>query len=117
MSIRIERMGLFAVTVVALAGCGGLRTGGGAQAVRIEMTQAGFTPPVVEVHKGRPVVVTFSRRIEETCGSDVVFHSLSRGYDLPLNKEVRVELTSAEIGDTLRFTCSMGMLRGMIVAK
>ena len=63
------------------------------------------------------MVATFARRTDQTCGSDVVFHSLNRGYDLPLNKPVRVELTAAEIGDTLRFSCSMEMLQGMFVAR
>lgn len=112
--IRIGTVGLIAVALAALAGCGGA---GGPQQVRVEVTEAGFSPPIVEVKKGRPVVATFSRKIAETCGSDVVFGSLKRGYDLPLNKDVRVELSAAEIGDTLRFNCSMNMMRGMFVAR
>ena len=112
--IRFGTVGLLAVTLVALIGCGGA---GGPQQVRVEVTEAGFSPSIVEVHRGRPVVATFSRKIAETCGSDVVFGSLHRGYDLPLNKDVRVELSAAEIGDTLRFNCSMDMMHGMFVAK
>jgi plastocyanin domain-containing protein len=116
MGIRIGIVGLLVVSSWGLAGCGGALRGG-AERVRVEVTEAGFTPAVVTVHKGRPVVATFSRRAEQTCASDVVFRSLNRGYDLPLNKDVRVELTAAEIGDSLEFSCSMDMLHGMIVAK
>ncbi len=116
MRIRIDRVGALVLVAFVEAGCGG---GGlaGPQHVRVEVTEAGFTPSVVPVQKGRPVVATFSRREEKTCASDVVFRSLHRGYDLPLRKDVRVELTAAEIGDTLRFSCSMDMLQGMFVAK
>jgi plastocyanin domain-containing protein len=115
MQIRIGVVGTV-LTLWALTGCGqaGL---GGPQRVRVEVTEAGFVPSVVEVRKGRPVVATFSRKTDQTCGSDVVFRSLNRGYDLPLNKEVRVELAAAEIGDTLKFSCSMDMLHGMFVAR
>jgi plastocyanin domain-containing protein len=113
---RLVARGLVALGLVALAGCGGTQ-GSGPQQVRVEVTDAGFTPARVEVRRGRPVVVTFARRTDQTCGTDVVFASLHRGYDLPLNREVRVELSPADVGDTLKFTCSMEMLHGMLVAK
>ena len=102
--------------VLGITGCGAAGSGE-AQQVRVVVTEAGFVPPRVEVKRGRPVVVTFSRATEQTCGTDVVFASLKRGYDLPLNKDVRVELAAAEIGDTLKYSCSMEMLHGMLVAK
>ena len=38
-------------------------------------------------------------------------------FYLPLHKEVTVELSAADIADTLKFNCSMDMLHGMLVAK
>ncbi len=102
------------LAAVALAGCGGA---GGAQEVRIEVSQAGYVPRRVEVPRGRPVAVTFERVTDKTCGTDVVFQSLHKGFDLPLNKPVRVELSAAEIGDSLNFNCSMDMLHGVLVAR
>ena len=67
--------------------------------------------------KGKPLVVIFTRKTDTTCGTDVVFASLHRGYDLPLNTPVRVEFSGAEIRDTLFYNCSMDMLHGMLVAK
>ena len=109
----------FAVVLLfagGLSGCGA-EGGNGVQQVRIAVTDAGFVPPLVTVKRGKPVVITFSRATEQTCGTDVVFATLHKGYDLPLNKEVRVELAAAEIGDTLKYSCSMEMLHGMLVAK
>ena len=107
-------VGMAALTLACGCGVGGPQS---AQRVRVEVTEAGFVPSVVQVEKGRPVIVTFARRAGETCATDVVFRSLHRGYDLPLNKDVSFTLKPAEIGDTLRFSCSMNMLQGMFVAK
>lgn len=98
-----------------LAGC--TATNSGPQRVHVAITDAGFVPPVIEVKRGQPVEVTFSRSTDQTCGTDVVFTTLHRGYDLPLNKKVTVELAAADIGDTLKYSCSMDMLHGMFVAK
>lgn len=103
------------ILATGLAGCSA--SSSGPQKVRVAVTDAGFVPPMIEVKRGRPVEVTFSRTTDQTCGTDVVFSTLHRGYDLPLNKEVKVELAAADIGDTLKYSCSMDMLHGMFVAK
>jgi len=106
------------VVVMALAvvsGCGA--GGGGPQRVRVSVTEAGFVPSRVTVKRGRPVEVVFTRQLEQTCATDVVFPTLHRGYDLPIHKDVTVELAAADIRDTLRYSCSMEMQHGMLVAK
>ena len=114
MKMHREGLGWCALAVVvALAGC----TGGGPQQVRVEVTDAGFTPPSTSVRKGRPVTITFERMTEQTCATDVVFPQLHKGYDLPLQKPVEVRLTAAEVGDTVKFNCSMEMIHGMLVAR
>ena len=113
MTLQRVAVGVCGLVVVALAGCGG----GGPQAVRVEVTDAGFTPPSVSVHRNQPVTITFERMTEQTCATDVVFPQLHRGFDLPLHKPVEVKLTAAEVGDTVKFNCSMNMVHGMLVAK
>jgi plastocyanin domain-containing protein len=102
--------------LAALAGCGGAAPAG-PQRVRVEVTGDGFVPATVAVRRGRPVVITFERTTDRTCGTDVVFPALHKGFDLPLHKPVPVSLAAAEVGDTLKFNCSMDMLHGMLVAK
>ena len=113
MKLHRARVALWAFAILGLAGCGA----GGPQRVRVEVTEAGFTPPSVHVQKGRAVTITFERTVDKTCATDVVFSSLHRGYDLPLHKPVTVKLAAAEIGDSLRFNCSMNMVHGMLVAR
>jgi plastocyanin domain-containing protein len=105
-----------ALALAALAGCA-TRGAGGADHARVEVTTAGFVPAQVPVRRGHALVITFERTADRTCGTDVVFPTLHRGFDLPLNHEVPVALSTTEIGDTLRFSCSMDMLHGMVVAK
>ena len=90
---------------------------GGPERLRVEVTGAGFVPAQLAVPRNHPAVITFERMTDKTCGTDVVFPRLHRGYDLPLHKEVTVELSAADIADTLKFNCSMDMLHGMLVAK
>ena len=97
----------------AMSACGSR----GPQEVAVQVTDAGFVPPVVDVPRGRPVVVTFTRTIDKTCATDVVFKGINRGYDLPLDKPVQVTLSPTDSGDTLKYSCSMDMVRGMLVAK
>jgi plastocyanin domain-containing protein len=99
----------------ALGGCGG---GGSApQEVTVHVTEAGFVPPVTDVKRNAPVVLTITRTVDKTCATDVVFDRIHKGYDLPLNKPVRIELAAADVGDTLTYHCSMNMIHGVLVAK
>ena len=115
MTVRRARVGLWVLAMVALAGCGS--GGDGPQRVRVEVTDAGYTPPSISIHKGRPVTITFERMTGMTCATDVVFPQLHKGFDLPLHKPVEVTLTAAEVGDTVKFNCSMNMTSGVLVAK
>ena len=107
----------FAVLLALVAGCGSGAGGGATRELHVDVTSAGFVPASKVVPKGRPLVVIFTRKTDQTCGTDVVFPSLHRGYDLPLNQPVRVEFAAAELRDTLFYNCSMEMLHGMLVAK
>ena len=105
-----------AAGVALLAGCARGGGGGrGAPEVRIAVTDDGFQPEVARVARGRPVTLLITRRSDHTCATEVVFENGPR-VDLPLGREVRVELP-ALTGDTLRYACGMDMLQGMIVAK
>ncbi len=81
---------------------------------RIEITAAGLVPARVTVPAGQPIDLVFIRRVEETCGTDVVVPELGITRDLPLDTPVTIRLPAHEPGE-LAFTCGMGMLKGTIV--
>lgn len=82
----------------------------------IEVTEAGFVPARITIPAGRPVSLTFIRRTEATCATDVQFPTLGLKRDLPLNKPVTLELPPQKAGE-LRFACGMDMIKGSVVAR
>ena len=81
-----------------------------ADPVRVRASHAGFAPSQVTL-SGRHRVVF--RRIDNTCASVVVFPELGIEKQLPLNRDVVIDLPSAAHGE-FAFQCSMGKYRGKI---
>jgi len=86
------------------------------QAVNIAVTKDGFTPSSFTVRKNIPVRLTFVRRVEVTCATDVVIPDYDIKRELPLNEPVVVEFTPEKAG-TISFACGMNMQRGKIIVK
>lgn len=82
----------------------------------VEVSASGFSPDTVTVAVGEPVTITFIRRSEEGCGTEVVFPDLKIEKPLPLNKPVEVTFTPQKAGE-LKFACGMDMLRGKVVVR
>jgi RND family efflux transporter MFP subunit len=86
------------------------------QAFNVAVTRDGFTPSSFKVHKNIPVRLTFVRKVELTCATDVVIPDYDIKRDLPLNEPVVVEFTPEKAG-TITFACGMNMQRGKIVVR
>ena len=84
----------------------------------IAVTSAGFEPKNVTVPRGKPVVLRFERRVERTCGTEVVISVDGQKIekDLPLNKPVDVAITFGTAG-IVKYSCSMDMIRGTITVQ
>lgn len=82
----------------------------------VEVTVSGFKPDSLTVEQGQPVTITFIRRTDETCGTEVVFPDLKITKPLPLNKPVEVTLIPEESGE-IGFTCGMNMLKGKVIVR
>jgi len=85
-------------------------------ALSVRVTQHGYDPAKLEFPANQPVTLAFTRESPSGCGVEVVFPSLSIRKLLPLGETVLVSLPPQPIGE-IRFSCGMGMLRGMIVAR
>lgn len=86
------------------------------QAWTIEITATGYEPASITVKAGVKATLTFIRKIENTCGTEVVFPDYDIEKDLPLNKPVVVEITPSKTGE-FRFTCGMNMFNGKMVVR
>jgi plastocyanin domain-containing protein len=85
-------------------------------ALRVRVTQHGYDPAKLEFPANQPMTLAFTRESPLGCGAEVVFPSLSIRKLLPLGETVLVSLPPQPTGE-IRFSCGMGMLRGMIVAR
>jgi plastocyanin domain-containing protein len=56
------------------------------------------------------------RKVEATCGNELLIQDYGIKRELPLNQPVVVEFTPAKSGE-LKFSCGMDMLRGKIIVK
>jgi RND family efflux transporter MFP subunit len=83
----------------------------------IEITAAGYVPPSINIPVGKPFRVTFIRRDDKTCGTEVIFPDLGIRKTLPLNQPVTIDLPAQPAGKELNFTCPMNMLKGKAVAR
>jgi RND family efflux transporter MFP subunit len=86
------------------------------QGGKVLVTEKGYEPAKLTLRAGAPAQITFVRTTDKTCGTEVVFPSLSIRRPLPLNEPVVIEFTlkgSGEIG----FVCGVNMLRGTVVVQ
>lgn len=105
---------LLAMGAAALAGCAPRSSV--PSEVKIEVTDDGFAPTVAYVPKGRPFTLLVTRHSDETCATSLVLEKTKQKYRLPLEETVRIELPAAG-GDTVWYTCGMGMYRSALVPR
>ncbi len=74
----------------------------------------GYSPAVVQVHKGQRVRLVFDRRDSSSCSEEVVIPAFNVRQFLPSGERTVVEIEPTEAG-RFPFTCGMSMLRGSIV--
>jgi RND family efflux transporter MFP subunit len=89
---------------------------GWAQSVTVTLSETGYQPESFKLRKGIPARVTFLRKVEATCGAEIVLAEYNIKRELPLNQPVVVEFTPAKTGE-FKFACGMDMLRGKIIVQ
>lgn len=84
------------------------------QTVSVEVTEKGFNVSVPAVKAGVPVRMTFIRKTNATCATDLAIpeHGIKR--ELPLNTPVTVEFTPSK---DVTYQCGMGMLSGTLTVR
>ncbi len=86
-----------------------------AQRSSIAITEKGFEPAQIEVKRGQLARVSFTRKTDATCATEVVFPSLNIKKSLPLNQPVTIEFTPRKAETP--FACGMKMFKGKVVAQ
>ena len=83
----------------------------------IEITAAGYSPQAIDIPAGKAFKVTFIRRDDKTCGTEVIFPEVGIRRTVPLNVPVVIDFPPQPTGRVLNFTCPMNMLNGKAVSK
>jgi len=86
------------------------------QVVTLSVTENGFEPSSLDVKPGIPVTLRVTRKTDATCATQIQIPSKKLKKDLPLNKEVTVDLGKLEKGE-IRFACGMNMMEGKIITR
>lgn len=86
------------------------------QAVTVTLTEKGYQPESFKLKQGVHTRVTFVRKVEATCGSEIVLADYNIKRELPFNQPVTVEFTPTKSG-AFKFACGMDMLRGKIIVQ
>lgn len=86
------------------------------QTATLSVTEKGFEPSSIDVKPGVPVILKVIRKTDATCATQVQIPSQKIKKDLPLNKEVSIEIGKIEKGE-IRFACGMNMLEGKIITR
>lgn len=85
-------------------------------AVRITLGTSGFAPTQLSLPAGKAVKLAVTRTTEPNCGNRIVFPSLGIAHNIAVGETVVIELPALAQGD-LRFTCGMGMYKGVLVVQ
>jgi plastocyanin domain-containing protein len=86
------------------------------QQVTIALTEKGYEPASFKLRRGVLARITFVRRVEVTCATEVVLPDYEIKRELPLNEPVVVEFTPGKSGE-FSFACGMNMVRGKIIVR
>ena len=85
------------------------------QSADVAITAVGFEPASVSFQRGVPARMTFTRRTDQTCATEIVIPAFGIRRALPLNQPVTVSFVPAADGAV--FQCGMGMLSGTNVVR
>jgi transcriptional regulator GlxA family with amidase domain len=89
----------------------------GVQVVPIVVSDAGYSPAVIELEAGVPTRLEFDRQTPSRCLEKVVVPDLEIGpVSLPYGRKTVVEFTPEREG-RFRFACGMDMFRGTLLVK
>lgn len=106
--MRALALSLFALSLTASSAC--VRDGG---PVEITVTKSGFEPPTVHARAGTPLTLVVTRKVNDTCATELVLRDENLRVPLPLGQPVTITFTPKKAG-ILRYSCGMGMLFGDI---
>ena len=75
-----------------------------------------YNPSHIQVKQGDKIRLRFIREDPSPCASKVIFNSLGKTLELPINESADIELQLEAAGE-IDFTCEMQMYRGKLIVE
>ena len=111
------------LAVAGLAGCSKKSEDGAGAAlaaqsgpIPITVDADGFKPSKLKLKKGAPATLVFTRTVDDTCATEVVFPQLDIKKELPKGQAVSITIPTDK-EQTLNFQCGMGMYKSSVVVS
>jgi plastocyanin domain-containing protein len=79
--------------------------------VEVTVTEKGFEPKEIRAKVGELLTLIITRKVEETCATEVVLDEYNIKQTLPLNQAVKVSFTPKKTGK-LKYGCAMNKMIG-----
>ena len=76
---------------------------------KLTVTEKGFEPSTLKVKANTPVTLKITRKTNATCAREIVIPTKDIKVDLPLDKEVSVQINTLAKGE-VKFGCAMNMM-------
>ncbi len=86
------------------------------QTINLSVTEKGFVPNKMSVKPGTHVILKVIRKTDSTCATEIKISEKKIKKDLPINKEVTVDIGVLEKGK-IRFACAMDMISGFLIVE
>jgi plastocyanin domain-containing protein len=84
--------------------------------LEISVTSDGFVPAHAKVKVGEPVTLIVTRKVENTCATDLVIKDYGINKPLPTGTRVEVTLTPKAPGP-IGYACAMDMVKVELLAE
>lgn len=91
------------------------QSAGGAQEIQITV-KGGYSPDRIEVERGKPVRLLFTRQESNSCTEQVILSDFGISKMLPQGQTVPIEFTPDKTGE-FTFHCGMNMVRGQVIVR
>lgn len=105
---------VFSVLFLGLASMSYSADKAATEKVTVQVTEKGFEPSEIKFKAGTHVILNITRKTDSTCAMEVVIKEKNIKKELPLNKEVAVDMGAIKKGET-KFSCAMDMTTGHVV--
>lgn len=86
------------------------------QTAKVLITEQGYSRTSINLRRGVPTRLTFLRKTDATCATEIVIADYKIRKPIPLNVPTVIRFTPKRSGQ-VGFSCGMNMMRGKLIVR